>query len=453
VTITEFPLDNGQIPRYIHAGPDGNLWFALVGTTPGIGRVSPSGERFAVIPDTNKPQDLLTMPDGTVVWTADNTALGRRLPNGVTQTTRSVMGPAYAIALTPSGDLRWTERFATSAGSVGYVCRFQAGWGSNQACAGQNLRDTRLTGLTLGGDGRLWTAGYEANIVARMNAASDDYDLSLDMPAGSGPGRLALGSDGNLWVTMFDASAVDRISPNGLRTRFALPAGAGPNDIAAGPDGAVWFTEYKAGKIGRMTTAGVVTNEFDIPSAGSQPIGITAGPDGAMWFTESATGKIGRLQLDPSLGGGGGGGGVSDRFAPRFVRGAAFSPKRFRVAAGATPTSALVRRVTPKGSALRYSLSEPSTVTIVIAQSRSGRRVGKTCRAPSRSNRRGRRCVRYVKVGTLKRRGLQGANKVKFTGRIGRKALKPGSYRATATAKDAAGNVSKPSVATFTIAR
>jgi hypothetical protein len=56
-----------------------------------------------------------------------------------------------------------------------------------------------------------------------------------------------------------------------------------------------------------------------------------------------------------------------------------------------------------------------------------------------------------VTVGTLKRRARQGANKVAFTGRIGRKALKPSSYRATTTAKDAAGNVSKPSIASFTI--
>ena len=58
-----------------------------------------------------------------------------------------------------------------------------------------------------------------------------------------------------------------------------------------------------------------------------------------------------------------------------------------------------------------------------------------------------------VTVGTLKRRGLQGVNRVVFTGRIGRRALRPGSYRAIATAKDAAGNASAPSAASFTIAR
>jgi hypothetical protein len=42
---------------------------------------------------------------------------------------------------------------------------------------------------------------------------------------------------------------------------------------------------------------------------------------------------------------------------------------------------------------------------------------------------------------------------VKFTGRIGRRALRPGAYRATVTAKDAAGNASKGSSARFTVVR
>ena len=455
VTITEFPLEAGQIPRYIHVGPDQNLWFTEVGTAPGIGRISPAGERFALIPDALKPVDLVTMADGTVVWTDDEHALGRRLPNGFTQAKGGLLGPAYAVALTSTGDLRWTEQ---AEGFGGEVCQLLGGWeAGGTGCAGWPPPTTRVTGLTLGAEGRLWAAGYEANNVRRMNAVSENFDLEVSLPAGSGPARLALGPDGNLWVTMYDASAIDRIAPNGSRTRFQLPPGAGPNDIVAGPDGALWFTELKAGAIGRITTDGVLTNEFAIPTAGSQPVGITTGPDGALWFTESGTGKIGRLQLASASGGGGGEGtgsggtGLADHFPPVFVHGAAFSPKRFRVAAGATPVSAR-RSPTPRGSSLSYSLSEPAAVTIVIARSGAGRKVGKTCRAQSRSNRHSRPCTRYVTVGTLKRRALQGANRVAFTGRIGRRALNAASYRATVTATDAAGNVSVASTASFAIA-
>jgi streptogramin lyase len=458
VTITEFPVEPGAAPgahgpQFIKVGPDQNLWFTD-GFSKDIGRMSTLGERFAPFADSNGPVDLVVMPDGSVAWTTGK-GVGRRYPSGLVQPgDQNLNGAAYAIGLTSSGEVRLGVEF--SGGDARVCAPSGSGWTFFNCGLALGV-NTRVTGLTLGADGRLWAAVFEKDLVQRLttDAYSSPDGPAVELPVGSGPARLALGGDGNLWVTVYGGSRIERITPAGVRTPFALPAGRGPNDIAAGPDGALWFTEYDGNRIGRMTLDGVVTNEYEIPSAGSHPIGITGGPDAAMWFTESATGKIGRLQLDPSQlagGGGGGGGGAADHFAPRFLRGAAFKPKRFRVAAGPTPTSALVRRVTPKGSSLRYSLSEPSTVTIVIAQPRSGRRVGRTCRAPTRSNRRRPRCTRYVRVGKLKRRGLQGANTVKFTGRIGRKALKPGSYRATATAKDAAGNVSRPSVASFTIA-
>jgi virginiamycin B lyase len=117
-----------------------------------------------------------------------------------------------------------------------------------------------------------------------------------------------------------------------------------------------------------------------------------------------------------------------------------------------TRTGRATRTAGASTSPLTYSLSESSRVTIVIAQPTSGRKVGTACIAPTRSNRRNHLCTRYVTVGTLKRRAPQGLNKVAFTGRIGRRALKPGGYGASATAKDAAFNVSKVSTASFTIA-
>jgi hypothetical protein len=185
------------------------------------------------------------------------------------------------------------------------------------------------------------------------------------------------------------------------------------------------------------------------------------GPDGNIWFTESSGAKIGRLVLDKPAGGGGGGpggggaggggGAVVDRFAPRFDRRLALLRARFRAGATATPVSAVRRPVTPVGSAFTFTLSEPATVAISIARRAAGRRVGRLCRAPSRANRGRAPCVRYVNVGALRRRGLQGPNRVTFSGRIGARRLAPGAYRASAVAKDAAGNASPASLAAFTV--
>jgi PKD domain len=117
---------------------------------------------------------------------------------------------------------------------------------------------------------------------------------------------------------------------------------------------------------------------------------------------------------------------VRDTRAPRFL-GASMSRKRFRVARGRTRISAR------RGSAFRFRLSESARVRIAI-QRRKGRR--------------------FRRVGrTLARRAKQGANRVKFTGRIGRKALKPGRYRARLTATDPAGNRSKTRTLRFRIVR
>ncbi len=144
-------------------------------------------------------------------------------------------------------------------------------------------------------------------------------------------------------------------------------------------------------------------------------------------------------------------GGGPDGLAPRFVEGLAMARARFRVGAGSTPVSAQRPRRTPAGSEFKFALSEAAAVTIVIAKRTIGRRLGGVCKRATRANRGRRRCRRFVSAGTLRRSAGPGANRVDFTGRIGRRKLRPGRYRTTAVAKDAAGNSSQPSSTTFTI--
>ena len=92
------------------------------------------------------------------------------------------------------------------------------------------------------------------------------------------------------------------------------------------------------------------------------------------------------------------------------------SNARFRVGAAATPLAA---RRAPVGTTFRYTLSEPAAVTVAIQRSR-GRR--------------------WVKAATLQRAGRLGANRLRFSGRVGRRKLAPGRYRAVFTATDAGGN-------------
>lgn len=144
-------------------------------------------------------------------------------------------------------------------------------------------------------------------------------------------------------------------------------------------------------------------------------------------------------------GGGNGGGGGGDTAPPQIAQ-PRFVPTVFRVGEAATPVAA-----TASGATLSFVLSETAVATIRIQRRGGGRRVKGVCRAV-RSGK-GRRCTRWTSAGAaLTRANLPaGAVQIAFSGRIGRKALRPGSYRAQVTAKDAAGNVSKVAGASFKI--
>ena len=156
--------------------------------------------------------------------------------------------------------------------------------------------------------------------------------------------------------------------------------------------------------------------------------------------------------LGPIPGGGGGGGGGNDTTKPRVSR-VGMSRKRFKVGRKRTPISAAVKA----GTTFRYTLSEESTIRITIERALPGRRARKRsgpCRAPSKKRAKNRKCTRYKRSGTLTRRGEgPGRDSTAFSGRIGRKALKPGKYRATLRATDAAGNRSSAKRLSFRVVK
>jgi hypothetical protein len=150
---------------------------------------------------------------------------------------------------------------------------------------------------------------------------------------------------------------------------------------------------------------------------------------------------------------------AADALAPR-VSGYRVSARRFTVGRAATPADAVAAAV-PRGTRFAYTLSEAARVRLTIARRERGVRLGRTCRKATRrllaqlrrKKRRVRHCTRYVRTGKLFRTSRKGPNRVAFSGRIGKRALKPARYRTTLVATDAAGNASVPRNVTFQIVR
>ena len=120
-------------------------------------------------------------------------------------------------------------------------------------------------------------------------------------------------------------------------------------------------------------------------------------------------------------------------------------PNRFRLGRG-LPQSSAVRT----GTTIRFRLSEAARVSYDFRRALPGRKVGRRCLAPTRARRGRPRCTRYVRSGSLRRSAVLGSNLLRFQGRLTRRrALRPGKYRLTLVATDAAAQRSAPKSLTF----
>jgi hypothetical protein len=141
------------------------------------------------------------------------------------------------------------------------------------------------------------------------------------------------------------------------------------------------------------------------PPPADQPAGGSAGQLPAGSASAAST------TAASTTAGGGASAAPADTVAP-VISGLKTTNKAFAVGRARTALAAVMR-----GTSLRYSLSEAAKVTVTIRRVRDGRVVGK-----------------------LTRTGAKGSNAVKFSGRMGRCALRSGRYLAVLTATDAAGN-------------
>jgi hypothetical protein len=102
------------------------------------------------------------------------------------------------------------------------------------------------------------------------------------------------------------------------------------------------------------------------------------------------------------------------------------------------------------GTTLHYGLSEAAVVRFTVERRKAGRRVGSSCRKPTRRNRSKRKCDLALK-GAFSRRGGQGPNRARFSGRVRGRRLRSGRYKLVAAATDGAGNTSRRAAVRFAI--
>jgi hypothetical protein len=95
-----------------------------------------------------------------------------------------------------------------------------------------------------------------------------------------------------------------------------------------------------------------------------------------------------------------------------------------------------------KGAELRFALSEWGALIGTVEQTRPGRKRKGRCVKPGRKKR-GKRCKRTVVLDQLIADGGTDRTTIAFSGRVGRRPLKPGRYRLVLRGRDLSGDLSK----------
>jgi len=227
-------------------------------------------------------------------------------------------------------------------------------------------------------------------------------------------------------------------APLGAQVAFA----ASPQDV--------WSAVVTVWSFGDGGTAAGATTAHAYARDGTYTATVTA-----VDALGNAVSRSGVVQV----GSGAGAGGDQTSGAPRLTN-VSLTHRRFRVGRARTPlrgtAQAAARRrasAVPVGTTFRFTLNRAANVRIGFARQTRGLRNGDgDCVRPSRRLTRGRRCRLFVPDGTLVRSAPSGAIRIPFSGRVGRRALRPGRYRAGLTAA-IGGQSAKPTVLTFRVVR
>lgn len=105
-----------------------------------------------------------------------------------------------------------------------------------------------------------------------------------------------------------------------------------------------------------------------------------------------------------------------------------------------------------QGFNFKLTSDKAGTATITFTKSAKGKKNGKNCAKPSKKLAKKKNCTRWVTVkGSLSLPVVAGANSLKFNGKVGKRKLGAGTYRATVVVTSATGYQSNPVTKTFKV--
>lgn len=397
-------------------------------------RIDATGATSGAVFDPSPAADGFVRIATPVTVNAGGDALfgwGRQAPNDARLTVRSrtsggTLGAAEIPLSNPADNLDTYDLTQDGLGNA-----YAAWTNQNTDPARAVLQPLTFTGTRIGGEQPLDTGtattvadmafggqGIGAVLLQRYDGVQPVLVRQLIPPPGGCTDAAA--------ATTAPAPVEIPVGCQGVQARARVLAQPSGGSVADGPGSSVIYTP-NPGFSG--------TDTFTVRAVNAA--GVTGG-------TATVTVTVAAAPATPA-------GTTADTIAPVISR---FSLSRNRFAAGGRGAQASAkRRATPIGTTLRFTLSERARVTVTLRRALGGRVRGGRCVAPSKRTAKAKRCTRLAATGSLARDLPAGKASVVFSGKRRGRALAAGRYRITLTARDAAGNTSRPVNAWATIVR
>jgi virginiamycin B lyase len=278
-------------PAHLTAGPDGNIWATLSGSSLGndLARITPQGTVTEFNPtDVTSPVGIAAGDDGNL-WVTQAGGVAKVPPADPDSATKSAIvaiADPRGITAGPDGNL-WAASgdkvLRIPPGDPANPTEFTiAGLGARGISAGPSL----IWVVDFGG-GRIISLNTDGTGVTPYTVGGGPQEV-----AASSGAQVAYGNPGS------DPQTIGRITPGGAPLTTPTPP-VDPFGVAFGADGAYWFAQFAAGNLGRLTTAGSYTTLGGLPAA-SGPRYLTAGPANTLWVGLETSQQVARVTgLEP----------------------------------------------------------------------------------------------------------------------------------------------------------
>jgi sugar lactone lactonase YvrE len=273
-------LENLPMPNAMEVGPDGKLYYPVIGTND-IWRIDPEGgtpERVAA--DLGVPTAVKFDSKGFIVSTQVHSGEVLRIdPRTGDRTVLAKLDPGVDN-LTFIGDRLFVSHF------TGQIVEILAG-GQTKAVLPRGF--SWPLDLTVGDDSKVYVA--DGHHFFRISGGALETVGMLFSPGYPGNVRGVVAVGGGEFIITTSQGQVSRYRPASNESEVLAEGLDQLYGVAAGPNGAVVVAELGAGRVLSVRSGGVEV----LASGLRNPLGVAFGSDGTCFVSESGAGRVVKL--------------------------------------------------------------------------------------------------------------------------------------------------------------